>query len=44
MHKTPAQREIEACRHWLEEEIARVHDERHAVAAQQHAKAILNGA
>ncbi|MDM0078063.1 UdgX family uracil-DNA binding protein [Variovorax sp. J2P1-59] len=24
MHKTPAQREIEACRHWLEEEIARV--------------------
>ena len=24
MHKTPAQREVEACRHWLEEEIARV--------------------
>lgn len=24
MHKTPAQREIDACHHWLEEEIARV--------------------
>lgn len=24
MHKTPAQREIDACRHWLEDEIARV--------------------
>ena len=24
MHKTPAQLEIEACRHWLEDEIARV--------------------
>ncbi len=31
MHKTPAQREVEACHHWLDDEIATVRP--HAIAA-----------
>jgi len=41
LHKTPAQREVEACRHWLEEEIARVQPAAFLALGATAAKALL---
>jgi DNA polymerase len=41
MHKTPAQREIEACRHWLEDEIAAVRPEAFLALGGTAARALL---
>jgi uracil-DNA glycosylase family protein len=41
MHKTPAQREVEACRHWLEDEIARVEPRAFLALGATAARALL---
>lgn len=44
MHKTPAQREIEACNHWLQSEIALVHPQALVALGATAAKATLGRA
>ncbi|MDM0109327.1 UdgX family uracil-DNA binding protein [Variovorax sp. J22R24] len=41
MHKTPAQREIDACHHWLEAEIARVKPDAFLALGATAARALL---
>ena len=44
MHKTPAQREIEACSHWLESEIAAVRSRAIVALGASAARALLGPA